>query len=610
MDLEGYAQALVNNSPLDEVVIESADALTYQGQESLRLVYSGDSDNGARMRYLSYVFLRDGYAFQVSAGGKVGDVKDRDLEPFARAVELLEGPVQGPQDLNEPLKDAQGLTWHIKEGRFESLKGGLRLTPPQGWRLATGEAARALTPIATVALSRAPTPQRPQDPELSLVLSARPCHAEPSVCVEAAERALIGAFELSPRQEGTLEWSLLGASATFKLFDRPTTPFSYALHSVARDGVVIQALAWTLSKDLPHAWGPLPQALGAVELMSTQERASLRASLSATLRSDEGAITRGDTLNAHASWLRSVYRDSAYQATWRQPAGFWRARPEGGAQTSLHALSFEAPLYGLSGQLRLTRRGGGLMEAHEEALSALKRDLGVASAKAPTHKAQLREVSSLVSELEVASETEGAPATRYRLHTALKGGVAAYMITWREALVEVDAVIAQVEAGLTLGVQEPPLKLTQSCKSTQGERCEATLTFAPLRFALKGLPTGGDLTLYPSAGLGEASLSLTYALPDALVGVVAVGHARTESLEPLALAAAQRLAPSLGASPLTPKRLWVEGREARALTWQSAEGEVALYLLKRAPLVYGYLVIAPKGHALHQQGASPLSLME
>ena len=261
------------------------------------------------------------------------------------------------------------------------------------------------------------------------------------------------------------------------------------------------------------------------------------------------------------------------------------------------------------------------MEAHEEALSALKRDLGVASLKTTIHKAQLGGVSSLVSELEVASETAGAPATRYRLHTALKGGVAAYMITWREALVEVGAVIAQVEAGLTLGAQDPPLKLTQRCEEgSRGgdkrgepqnkERCEATLTFAPLRFALKGLPTGGDLTLYPSAGLGEASLSLTYALPDALVGVVAVGHARAESLEPLALAAAQRLAPSLGASALTPKRLWVEGREARALMWQSAEGEVALYLLKRAPLVYGYLVIAPAGHPLHAQGARPLSLME
>jgi len=602
MSLDGYAQTLLNHSPLDELLVEVAEAITYQGVESLKLVYSGDNEQGARVRYLSYVFLRDGFAFQVSAGGKVGAVSSDDLESFSRVVTLLPGPVRGASLELKPLSDELGLTWRVQGGRFESLISSFTLTPPEGWSLQVGEAARAVSPIATLSMSkRVPSAQGP-GLDLSLLISARPCADEPKRCGQWARAELIEAFELSPRQEGQLEWRLFGEPASFELFDRDGTPFSYALHSVVRGGELLQILAWTLKDQLPHAWGPLPEALSALSELPLPERAALKATLSAALRADEGAALRGDSLDALSAWLGGRYEHEGYQASWRQPSGLWSARRLERGET-LSALAFEAPLYGLSGQLRLSRRGGGLIEAHSEALAALKRELGLKLKSVASGQGRLGGHLSHWTEL----EEEGERPLRYRLHSTLNAGVAAYMITWAPAPRFPRPVVEQAEANLQLGGLPAPFSLTQRC--TEGS-CEARLALPPMRFALEGLPTGGDVQLFPNASLGTRSMSLSYTTDEVLIGALAVGHARADALDPLAVAAAQRLLPQLNEASLQPKRVWLRGREARALSWTSERGEVRLYLIKRPPLIYGYFVIAPAGHPLLKSGRVALTFLD
>jgi len=603
MSLEDYAQAIINNSPLEELLLEASDVLTYQGQESFRLMYSGDNDEGARVRYLSYVFIRDRFAFQVSAGGRVGALSPQELEPFSRAVELLPGPVQGAELKVTPLQDELGLTWRSQRGRFESLLGAFSLTPPEGWSVQTGDAARAISPIATLSMTKRVAPNSQAELDLSVLISARPCADVPKRCKAWASAELIEAFELTPRNEGQLEWRVFGEPASFELFDREGTPFSYALTTLVRGEEVLQVLAWTLKAQLPYAWAPLPEALGGLGELTSAQRAELKAKISTAARSDRGAGLRGDSLDASSAWLGGRYEHEGYGVSWRMPSGLWSAQRRERGQ-SLSVLAFEAPLFGLQGQLRVTRRGGGLIEAHSEALDALKRELGGSLSTLKSGEGQLGGTLSYFSELQ---ETGPRPL-RYRLHTALKGGVATYLITWAPAPRFPELVIKQAESQLTLGAYSSPFAMTTRCEPTS--RCLTQLSLSSMRFQLKGLPAGGDVTFQPNASVGERSMSLTYQVEDALIGAVAVGHARPDALEPLAIAAAQRLIPKLEGATLSPQRVWVEGREARRLSWTSAQGEVRLYLIKRPPLIYGYFVIAPLGHPLLEGGQVKLSLLD
>lgn len=601
MTLDAYAQAILNHSPLQELLIEVAEAITYQGQESLKLIYSGDNDQGARVRYLSYVLIRDGYAFQISAGGRVGAIDPQELETFSKAVELLPQPVRGSDLPVEPLTDGQGLTWRSHQGHFESLLGSFKLSPPQDWSVQAGEAARSISPIATLVMSKriavAPQPEL----DLSLLISARACPDLPKLCTTWARAELIEAFELTPRQEGQIEWKVFDESVSFELFDRDGTPFSYALATLVREGEVFQLLAWTLKTQLPHAWMPLPEALRTLTPLSSARKSQLRSELSAIIQGDQGGAIRGDSLDSTSAWLGGQYVHEAYGVHWHLPSGLWTAqRHEQGS--ALSVLAFEAPLFALQGQLRLARRGGGLIEAHTEALSALKRELG-GSLKSIEHgQSQLGGSLSHWTEL----EEQGERPLRYRLHTSLKDGIAAYMITWAPAPRFPRLAIEQAEAQLELGQYTPPFTMRTHCASEGA--CQTKISLKAMRFSLDGLPTGGDVTFYPNASVGERSISLTYQTNEALIGAVAVGHTRPDVLDPLAIAAAQRLIPKLEDASLTPQMVWIEGREARLLSWSSPVGDIKLYLIKRPPLIYGYFVIAPPGHKLLKSSEVRLTL--
>lgn len=602
LSLDEYAQALLNNSPLEELLIEVADAITYQGQESLKLIYSGDNEEGARVRYHSYVFIRDGYAFQVSAGGRVGVVSPQELEAFSKAVELLPGPVTGSKEELKPLQDAHGLTWRSLGGRFESLLGSFTMTPPAGWSVQVGDAAHAVSPIASLTMTKRVAHAGQPELDLSLLISARACPDEAERCAAWARAELIEAFELTLRNEGQLEWRTFGQPTAFELFDREGTPFSYVLSTLVREDEVLQILAWTLKSQVPHAWAPLPEALKGLSGLSSSERSALRATLSSTARSERGAALRGDSIDDTSAWLGGRYEHEAFGVSWRLPSGLWSAQQRARGQ-ALSVFAFEAPLFGLKGQLRLSRRGGGLIEAHAEAVSALKRELGGALQSSQSGQGKLGGALSHWTEL----EGTGPRPLRYRLHTSLKGGVAAYMITWAPAPRFPRLAIEQAEAQLSLGNPSPGFSMNTRCETP--ERCRTQLTLSSMRFALTGLPPGGDVTFNPSASVGERSMSLTYSAGDALIGAVAVGHTRADALDPLAIAATQRLIPKLEGATLSPERVWVDGREARLLSWLSPEGEVKLYFIKRPPLIYGYFVIAPQGHPLLQSGQVKLSLL-
>ena len=87
MNLNDYATALMENSSLKELLIESVTEVTFKNQTALRLVYSGDEANG-RFRYLAYVFISGQKGYQVVSGGPIALVDQKKLELFASAVKL------------------------------------------------------------------------------------------------------------------------------------------------------------------------------------------------------------------------------------------------------------------------------------------------------------------------------------------------------------------------------------------------------------------------------------------------------------------------------------------------------------------------------------------
>jgi hypothetical protein len=88
-------------------------------------------------------FVRDGFLFRysVTTYDAVKPLTDGELAAVWHALALLPGAL-APRAFTPPPTDSRGMDWRVESGVWESALTEVAVTPPPGWRLATGRQLR------------------------------------------------------------------------------------------------------------------------------------------------------------------------------------------------------------------------------------------------------------------------------------------------------------------------------------------------------------------------------------------------------------------------------------------------------------------------------------
>ena len=557
LNLEQYAQAVINHSPLNELLIERAEEVDFQGLDAIRLLYTGETPQG-RFRYLNYLLLREGYGYQISAGGRIGDVTDASLNHFSTHVTLLKGPLT-PQD-QHTLANRRGGLWRLQNGRFESIKDSIRISPIKGWRMITGMDARALYNGSDIVLSL-------EDPAVHIAFATHPCPS--SDATECTHHYLKEFERTAPVQslgDGRIE-QLDAQALQLNRYAGSDGTFNY-LHGIrVYQKQALEVVAWTLNHQEDTAWTVLSQALSAVQFLSQKERVKLQIELQTSDAPNERWFTDQDR------YMDGVYQHFKSGVIWRRPGGLWELSKL--PTTEGVGLQLYAPRHAHLAQIWIQKGDNStLSDQHALRWANLMRDIPLQD-EPQVFKSQGSYVST--------ARTSGDHPRRYRLMSRVAKGSMIHIIHSAPDALFTTAVQRQIEENLTFTNTVGALSFNRG-----------RYTDHRFGFSITHLPEGGSLMLHPMLAAGDSSTMMSYHTPDgALFSGFAVSSSRP--LEDQRLLSNISAALGLTASPTKlapPKEVWLHGVPARKWTWVSPEGQVQIYLLNIPPLIYGFLTLS------------------
>ena len=117
--------------------VQGGRALSWVGRTVTELT----SEQGGEQRY-DRVFVRDGFMYHLAL--YPGKLTERERNRVWSSFALLPGKVE-PRPLATPPRVTRGVDWRIAGGRWESVRSGLAVRPPAGWRILTGSISRSVT---------------------------------------------------------------------------------------------------------------------------------------------------------------------------------------------------------------------------------------------------------------------------------------------------------------------------------------------------------------------------------------------------------------------------------------------------------------------------------
>ena len=613
MTLNDYATALMENSPLQELLIESVSEVNFQSQKALRLVYSGDEANG-RFRYLAYVFISGQKGYQVVSGGPIALVDQVKLELFASAVKL--SPI--PQGQTIPLSkvgqvDEYGLTWRLSKGIFRHILSGLKLTSNQAWTSTAGSSLTHINQEAFAALIN-------QEAQVHILFFDRPCpSSDLEKCKSWVRYELLKDLGLKAIDE-TYQYNYLGEAQNFQRLSHERGLYTY-LHNVqVKSGRALQTLAWTLHPKPTNdpalaelafatAWKELSSAFKQISLQSTSQRSQLLIELNKL--DDPKAFMRNES-----SGLWGKYHHFSSGLSWSRPSGLWQLEVVSSSpHLDQEQVNINAPRYGINAQVKIINSYQlKAQEAHQYLWTELKKQLSetrglctqgsqgtrlIAQAKSTWSRCTFRHKNS---KSPLPNQAMVDIAWTYQLDSFHGHGSVIHLLSWGpQEIYEGKAEIVRESLESAFSVSTPATITFKNSSKLIDER---------FRYQLKDLPVGGELKIQNKLRLGHSSSLIEYSTPKLSIQSFALSKINSQQVAKLvdqlatrvtfrAQAANQQATSKSG--PTKPELSLQLQREkirlgeytAERLTWPSEIPEVqrSALLISVPPMIYGVVAV-------------------
>ena len=322
---------------LPQAIVEADEPTTVGGLPARRTRFTAMIE-GSDFRYVRVVFLRGDYLYQLMTWGLASETPPAELEPFPAAFSLTEGEIRGEADDRPPVEHADGVTWHIRDGRFQSVVSGLSLAPTGGWRYLVGQELAQVNAEAELAMADAGS-----GAYLALI-SERYEGGDPAGLV-AIIRA--GLEQNLGRGEPELTRTVAGQAVPFVRYQTDTS-LEFLVGVLAGDGSVTQVMTWYPQAVREPAVASFEALLAGATKLSPAEREALREQLLAR----EGVLRKAGPRSA---FLGEQFRDFEHVLTWTQPRGLYDVQLGDEARTkSSHAvLVLQAPLEGVHAHIEV-----------------------------------------------------------------------------------------------------------------------------------------------------------------------------------------------------------------------------------------------------------------
>ena len=409
-DLVLLTDAVVEGIAVHEKQILRVEAVDYCGLPARQFALRG-TIQGTDVIFVGRMFLRAGYVYQVIGWGSTLFARSiDDFEEGFAGFGLLEDETVRPRRREHSLADAEGLGWRLRDGAYESVVPGLRLSPPPRWRLVVGAELDGMNTEAHVGMVQG------DGQAFMVVISERVSGVDEErfsrfLRTRFRENSLgasrvVGEPLAIPVGEATLDAVLLDV-------EHAGMTLRFAHGMLYHRGFANQVLVWWLRDDGQTAASErVRDALAGLELLADDALEALQAETRATPLSEEyvapDCAIRG-----------GVYTDFRHDFTWTRPAdAMWRMTCGDTIQAGGARLELEEIEQGLFGTLAV----GPARAASAAALHAQHRGTLVApddpQLEAPPDELQLGEHVLLVSSLDF--EHQGETMTRV-LATGLVG---------------------------------------------------------------------------------------------------------------------------------------------------------------------------------------------
>lgn len=627
--LDRQVDGLVQHLGLQEPKVEQNDATTLEGREARRFVVIGSLD-GVALRYAGLVVQRQHTLYRLLLWTSAADssVQDERFDRLFDAFALLDAE---PKPVTRELPpDAVGEGWRVTKGTFESAVSGVRLRPPERWRLLMGPPLERLSPDAEVGA-------RCTDPPFTVLLRSEPVpEAQQEGLVERFVRQVKGkpGAADAPRSASDGGAAPAGAGARPKPTPWASTnappwdarpavaPSPWAAKpdaGPAKDGIrwfepklaggpgrgvqivdgkqervlvtrcagqrCLRVSARYELAERAGARDALLELLSAVERLEATEHGRLEIAL------NKVAATR-DVVGSKFALRGGVYTDFEWGFAWHKPDGFWRMV----AGASARALDPDARLYvehqglGVQGLVLASAAAVAKQPSYHQALVArLGATMGLVGA-AP-QKAMVDDVDGYVSDGLVG---DGPDAVRYRVVTVVQHGSALRMLLWgRQSVIDADP------GSLATAVSSLRLQAVPAQVETKAER------YHDRRLGFSFQPPAGwrALDLTPPE-LGPRGSFVRWGQDGRWVAIVAAcvlesGQDQTWFIGLLEQLLRDELGPISRGSPKIAV-LTIGERAVRHLSWTASLHRVDALLMHRGHTVYAVLAVDRGDEALEQ----------
>lgn len=419
------------STAVPQAIVETDETTSISGLPARRTRFTALVE-GTNYRYVRVVFMRGDYLYQLLSWGLANETEAAELEPFIAAFSLTEGEVRGEADDHPPVREADGVTWSIREGRFQSAISGLSVAPTGGWRYLVGQELAQVNSEAEAVMTDSTASA------YFALVSERYAGGDPAGMIAIVRGNL--AQNLGPG-EPEVTRTVVGQPVAF--MRHHTAALEFLVGTLVGDGSITQVMTWYPEAGRGPAVAAFEELLAGITRLSPPELDALREQLLAR----KGVVREA---GPRAAFLGEQFRDFAHLVTWDQPRGLYDVSIGDDARTTSPnaVLGLQAPLEATYAQLEVVEGGAERVGEYHQLVAGKLGDRRDEPAELDGH---------LVSR-SFGTANHGDVEFRYGVVSAAHEGHAVVMTAWGPA--EVASVAPTIDA--LLGGLHLPARLPET----------------------------------------------------------------------------------------------------------------------------------------------------